>query len=49
MNICNLKESIVSVYKKGKLFDLDWITPKIGEKVVLLIKNKKSNTLDDYF
>ena len=49
INLCNLKESIVSVYQKGKLYDLEWITPKIGEKVVSQIKNKKSNTLDDFF
>lgn len=48
LNIQNLNESILNIYRRGKLSKLEFLDGKITKKIEELIANKKTNTLDDF-
>ena len=48
LNIQNLTESILNIYKLGKLNELDFLDGNIIKKIEHLFVDKKTNTLDDF-
>ncbi|MCP4763616.1 MAG: radical SAM protein [archaeon] len=49
LHIQNLKESIVNINNRDKLTELQYITPKIAEKIKPYLKGKSSGTIDSYW